>query len=736
MPKDGGQSIFVVPEGMPRGIFEDRYSRPHSTENRLQKYHERVIEMVMGNVKIALKRGFPVPSYEIDEAIELAVKGVTPMSGRHIQQGDLDQPNRSMEVFTNCSTTPFSFMVFLLLLNGSGVGRDYSSESCRVDWDYMPNFRLVLDGGDGDLGDVEKGAHPDFNKVRNEFDSIFESKREAVHKYDSESEDVRWIKVRDSREGWGEVLAILETAAFHRNHSNALFIFDFSDVRGEGSPIKGMQNKKAQGPIPMMRALAKVSTIKGAGMKPWKQAIFIDHYMASCVVMGNVRRAARMATKSAKDRDVIEFIDLKRGGFLWSSNNSILVDEEFWSKARDPRPSHERRVFEAAIGAAYFDQTGEPGFINVDKLENNREGLENINADNYIGDVDLRLHPKTYEMIDKVLRVLKESKYLFITNPCGEIVLAKHGAYCVIGDVIPFYADSKEECLSAVRHTAKFLIRVNLLRSTYQAEVARTNRIGVGLTGIFEFAWKFFKYGFYDLIDEEVSGDFWEFIKEMRDAVIKEAAIYSKEMNLVVPHTFTTIKPSGTISKVMNVTEGAHLPAYDYYIRWVIFPKGSEKHKHYESLGYPIKDVSHKYQGSIVVGFPTKMAITDIIPADKLVLAGQATPQEQYQWVRLLEKYWLGDRGNQVSYTLKYDPKKVDFQQFMEVILQNQPTVKCCSVMPQEDESAHAYLPEERIFKDEYDTIMGSIVRDTVEDYDEDSLSCEGGVCPIEERIN
>ena len=45
------------------------------------------------------------------------------MSGRHLQHGDITQPTRNKEVFTNCSTAASSFLTFYLLLNGSGVGR-------------------------------------------------------------------------------------------------------------------------------------------------------------------------------------------------------------------------------------------------------------------------------------------------------------------------------------------------------------------------------------------------------------------------------------------------------------------------------------------------------------------------------------------------------------------------------------------------------------------------------------
>jgi adenosylcobalamin-dependent ribonucleoside-triphosphate reductase len=737
--------VYRVPAGMPLSVFRDRYGR--KVDGVPQDYAERAREMALGNLALDPS----VSQEEVKAFTSYAVAGLMPMSGRHLQHGDHTQVKRNIEVFTNCSTAPFSFLQFYLLLNGSGVGRDYSTESCRVDWDYMPNVRLVLDGGSDDSGDVKKGAHPDFIGAADQFKGCFDTLREARHKYDSESEDVRWFDVRDSREGWSEVIASLETAAFHRNHKESLFIYNFSGVREKFAPIKGMQNRPAQGPLPLMQAIAKMLTIRGCRMKAWKQALFIDHYLAACVVMGDVRRSARMATKWWGDRDAIEFIDIKRGGFLWSANNSVLVDAEFWAQAREPRPSHGRRVFEAIIGAAYYDKTGEPGMINVDQLAQNREGFDKINSTTYLNPkCDLRLHSKTYVMIDNVLSVLKNSKYPFICNPCAEIVLSKMGGYCVIGDVALNNAETTKEAENAVCLTAKALVRTNMMPAVFQSEVDRTNRIGVGITGIFEYAWKHFGLTFQDLIGaydyvfdaEAHSGElptslpFWYHIERLRHMVVSTATNYSRAKGRAVPHTFTTIKPSGTISKVMACTEGAHLPPYRFYLRWVITQKDSSQHLDYIRRGYPVKDVSHQYTNCVVVGFPTKHPILNVIPADKVTLASEVSAEEQYKWVRLLEHFWLGKDNNQVSYTLKYDGDKVSHAEYMAMMLKWQPLVKCCAVMPFTEESAYAYLPEEQIDQATYERLVAALDPSEFEAYDENTLACPGGACPIEQPIH
>ena len=61
---------------------------------------------------------------------------------------------------------------------------------------------------------------------------------------------------------------------------------------------------------------------------------------------------------------------------------------------------------------------------------------------------------------------------------------------------------------------------------------------------------------------------------------------------------------------------------------------------------------------------PTELPIGKLM-GDDFVAAGDATPEEQYRWLQLIEQYWLGPRGNQCSYTLKYNPKKVAFEEFV-----------------------------------------------------------------------
>ncbi len=645
------------------------------------------------------------------------------MSGRHLQHGDSTQPERNMEVFTNCSTASSSYLVFYLLMNGSGVGRAYDDDMCLVDWDNMPNLRCVL-----------SDEHPDFEWGKDE------SVRDAEHKY-GKGDGIHWFEVPDSREGWAQAVELLEVMAFEKKFKDDLVIIDFSKVRPKGSPIHGMQDRPASGPKPLMNAIERVATVKGASMPQWKQAMFVDHYMAECVLVGGARRSARIATKVWTDPEVLDFIDIKRGGFLWSANNSVSVDEKFWEQ----KTAHAKKVLKAILEASYYDGTGEPGFINQHRLVQNDAEYDGYSDGKYAESKKYKPMKRTEKMLARVARSAGAKVYHQIPNPCGEITLNMLGGYCVIGDVVPFFAPSLDDAEEAFRAVTRALIRVNLMDSLYNREVKRTNRIGVGMTGIHEFAWNHFGYTFADVIDEQRSQDFWQTLNRFKRAVEDEASKYAKQLGVNVPHTNTTIKPSGTVSKLFALTEGAHLPSMREYIRWVQYRSDDPSLDTYRAQGYPVKDLK-SYTGSSVVGFPTQPMICRLDMGDKLVTAAEASPEDQYKWLMLLEKYWiigvddqgnlLPDTGNQVSYTLKYNPEKVSFDDYSLMVKQYQSKVKCCSVMPQQDSTAYEYQPEQPVTTSEFMKIIREIEKaadsgDLHEDIDYEHLKCSTGACPI-----
>lgn len=653
------------------------------------------------------------------------------MSGRHLQHGDADQSKRNMEVFTNCATSATSFLTFYLLLNGSGVGRCMDDDMMLVDYNNLPVIVPVI-----------QSSHPDVlsGEIAERLD-----KRSAEHLYQNKT--INHFEVEDSREGWARAIEKIELMAFQKIHRDSILLMDFSNVRHRGSPIHGMQERPASGPGPLILALEKIAKIRDSQMEPWRASMFVDHYLAECVLVGGARRAARMATKSWKDKSVFDFINLKRGGFLWSSNNSVTVDEEFWKGVQEKEP-HATSVFDAITSAAYYDGTGEPGIINQDKLTQKGEGIENYLDGEFAESKKYKLNQESLVLTKALAKAASQKTYHQITNPCGEITLNMIGGYCVIADVVPYHAETDDEAIDAFRTATRALMRVNLMDSMYKKEVARTNRIGVGITGFHEWAWKRFSFGWREIIEEEKSKEMWLMLSRFKRAITSEAAMYAKILGTKVPHTDTTIKPAGTTSKLFGLTEGAHLPSMREFLRWVQFRSDDPLVEDYRRRGYPVKNLK-TYSGTTVVGFPTQPEICKLGMKEKLVTATEATPKEQFQYLRLLEKYWitgveedgvtpLEESGNQISYTLKYNPGEITFEEFKQTLIDGQSSVRCCSVMPQTDISAYEYQPEEAMTSSRFQQIISEIENSNQNQYQNDEkvdfvhVDCKNNVCPVD----
>jgi len=268
--------------------------------------------------------------------------------------------------------------------------------------------------------------------------------------------------------------------------------------------------------------------------------------------------------------------------------------------------------------------------------------------------------------------------------------------------------------------------------------------MGIGPTGLHEWAWMRFGLAFDDLLDEARAAPFWAMLARLSDAAKEEGARYAEQLGLPAPFTVTTVKPAGTTSKLFGLTEGAHLPARRQYLRWVQF-RGRRGESgwaadsdallpEYEARGYPVRALQ-SFPGMAIVGFPTLPLIQRLGIGDRLVTAPGATPEEQYRWLGLLERHWLGEhRGNQVSYTLKIATDRVGLEDFRALLRAHQPHLRCCAVLPSRPDRdlGYEYLPEEEVAEDRFRTIVAAI-RDPgiAEAVDLARLQCEAGVCPI-----
>ena len=286
---------------------------------------------------------------------EAIASGAFLTAGRHLQHGDESQPSKNVELFSNCATACLSSVEFLLLLNGAGVGRNYSDEYMTIDWTNMPIIYNVLSPNHPDYVDFAQPIlnRPGFVVISNRDKSLPVPNIYHV--------------IEDSREGWARAAELLEVSTWNKE-KDKIIIFDYSKIREYGKPIGGMQNRPASGPIPLMYAFENIKQIRSMDIMPWQQAMFVDHFLSECVANGGARRSARIAVKYWKDEQIKKFITIKRDNpWLWSSNNSVGCDSEFWEQAAIEN-TNAQDIFNLITQLSYGDMTGEPGIVNLDKL--------------------------------------------------------------------------------------------------------------------------------------------------------------------------------------------------------------------------------------------------------------------------------------------------------------------------------------------------------------------------------
>ena len=736
-----------------------------------------------GNMALLGEAADPVEQARLRNAI---ATGALITSGRHLQHGDEAQPGRNMEVFTNCATAAASFALFYLLLNGSGVGRAYDDALMATDWGQAPRLRLRLDAGHPDAPTTRAARH----RFGTEFALLPWGTSAEAYTDAQDAEVAAWIArefeigtapedgahvIEDSREGWAKAVELVESRAFAGAAEETLLL-DFSAIRPCGAAIAGMQGRPASGPLSLMRAFANlrhhvIEPARAGTLPRWEQALLADHHLSVEVQVGGARRAARMATKSWRDPGILRFIRAKAEGGLWTANNSVMVDAAFWAGVRAARGGstapgdlHALAVFDEATRCGFIN--GEPGFINGDKLDDHRTGrarAKPVHADGR----DLRSARYRADhavgLLAEIARRAQETDFPATTNPCGEITLHVTGGYCVIADFAPLLAcpvaltayppggapdevaaewDARVE--DSVRLGVRFLMRVNIMDALYGEEVRRTNRMGIGPTGLHEWAWMRFGLAFDDLLDEARAAPFWAMLARLSDAAKEEGARYAEQLGLPAPFTVTTVKPAGTTSKLFGLTEGAHLPARRQYLRWVQFrgrrteagwaPDSDTLLAEYEARGYPVRALQ-SFPGMAIVGFPTLPLIQRLGIGARLTTAPEASPQDQYRWLALLERHWIGEeQGNQVSYTLKVFTDRHSLEEFRAMVLAHQPGIRCCAILPSRPDHAlgYEYLPEEEIDEARFALLAAGIDDNALhEAVDMAHLACASGVCPI-----
>lgn len=512
-----------------------------------------------------------------------------------------------------------------------------------------------------------------------------------VETYDPESRT--WtIKVGDSAIAWAKSIGKLVAGKFPAR----TLVLDFSEIRPAGNRLKGYgwissgdeQIAKA------FKAVAEILSARSDQLLSRMDILDIVNWLGTIL---SSRRSAEIALFEYGQPEWEEFALAKKEWWLnnrahrQQSNNSLL----FYNK---PTYAELERLFQMILDSG----GSEPGFINATEAE-------------------------------------RRAPWFKGCNPCAEILLGNK-SFCNLTEVnvLAFKGDKvgleRALCLAARMNYRQTMVdlRDEILQEAWHLNNEFLHLCGVGLTGI----------------RARPDLNAYDF-KRMRNITVSAAYSMAHELNAPLPKNVTTVKPSGTLSKIMGdekwgeVPEGVHKPLGRYIFNNMTFSKHDPLVDRFRAAGYYIIDKPYEPE-SVLVRFPVKY---DTVPfTRKTVVRKNGAVEEveincesaidQLEWYKLLQETWCEQN---VSNTISYDPSEVPA--IIDWFMENWDTYVGVSFMFRNDPSknaedlGYAYLPQEVVTKDDYDAYVSMLSPVSYEGIEmrDDTLheSCASGACPV-----
>jgi len=387
------------------------------------------------------------------------------------------------------------------------------------------------------------------------------------------------IVVHDSKEGWAKSLRLLLAHLW----AGEIPRWDVSAVRPAGARLKTFGGR-ASGPEPLVDLFNfTVNTFKHAQGRKLNSLECHDLMckIGEVVVVGGVRRSAMISLSDLDD----ERIRHAKAGPWWETaphralaNNSAVYNET---------PTVGKFMEEWL--SLYNSHSGERGIFN-------REAAK-----------------KTVEKYGH-----RDPNFEFGTNPCSEIILRPY-QFCNLTEAVVRHDDTKETLLSKVRVATilgtiqSTFTKFPYLRKLWQRNTEEERLLGVSLTGIFD-STRLCTQG--EKLDELLNE-----LREVARATNKEWAAI-----LQIPESaaITCVKPSGTVSQLVDSASGIHPRHSKYYIRRVRGDKKDPLSQFLVAQGVPAEDCVYKPTQTTVFSFPQKapdgLTREDVTPISHLEL--------------------------------------------------------------------------------------------------------------------
>ena len=480
--------------------------------------------------------------------------------------------------------------------------------------------------------------------------------------------EVRFIVAADSKAGWADIVKHLLISLLKGVHPT----WELHHIRPAGARLKTFGGR-ASGPEPLEDCLRFITkTIYGARGRKLRPVEIHDMacVIANSVIVGGVRRSAMI---SLSDLDDHEMARAKSGNWWEQHSYRSLANN---SAVYTTKPEMDQWMEEWLT--IYRSFSGERGLFNRKAAQGGSRG------DHHFG-----------------------------TNPCGEITL-RPMQFCNLSEVVLRPNDPKDLINLKVRAATIIgciqatCTHFPYLRKKWKDNTEEEALLGVSLTGIRDFN--------PDIYDYE----------EWRSAAHITAHEWSKALGINMPAAITTVKPSGTVSCLVDSSSGIHERWSQYYIRRVRMDLKDPMCQMMKDQGIP---------GSACVNNPTNTWVFEFpVGIDRNVTEFPALEQLR-EWAKC-KKYYT---DHNPSVTITYRP-----DEFMELGAKLYGTywdiAQGLSFLPKSDH-VYAQAPYESVTKEEYETLAeamptvnwGLLSKYELEDNTKSSqaFACTGGACEI-----
>ena len=492
------------------------------------------------------------------------------------------------------------------------------------------------------------------------------------------------IVVKDSMEGWAksfrQLLALL--------WAGEIPLWDVSRVRPAGARLKTFGGR-ASGPAPLVDLFNfAVKIFKGA---EGRKLSSIECHDLMCkigeiVVVGGVRRSAMISLSNLSD----DRMRHAKSGNWWDNDPQRALANNSVAYTEKPDSLSFMREWMALVESG----SGERGIFN-------REASKKQAAKNG----------------------RRDSDYDFGTNPCSEIILRPY-QFCNLTEVVVRATDTVDDLARKVRlATILGTIQSTYTKFPYLRKVWTTNTeeerlLGVSLTGIMD----------NPLMTTKNKG-LDKTLENLRNVAVVTNAEWAYRLGIPQSAAISCIKPSGTVSQLVDSASGIHARHSPYYIRTVRGDNKDPLTTFMKDQGIPSEPDVFKPDQTTVFSFPVKAP-------NKAVVTSDLSAVDQLNMWLMYQRNWCEHKPS-----VTINVKKDEWFEVGTFVYEHFDEMSGVSFLPY-NEHTYQQAPYQEIDKEEYKNLLSTMPKSIdwsrLSEYEKEdttsssqTFACTGDVCEV-----